>query len=98
MAKPKVMIVCGFGLGSSMVLRLKLESILRKRNLRAKTFCADATTARGQDFDVVFTSKELLDNFEGIDQPIVIINNFMSESEIEEKGIPAIKSLIEEED
>ncbi len=95
MAKPKIMVVCGFGLGSSMVLRLKLDSVLRKHGLQGKTFCADATTARGQDFDVVFTSKELMDTFEGIDQPIVVIDNFMSESEVEEKGIPVIKSLSE---
>jgi len=95
-AKPKIMIVCGFGLGSSMVLRLKLDGLLRKHGLSAKTFCADATTARGQDFDVVFTSKELLNTFEGIEQPIVLIDNFMNESEIEEKGLPVIQSLIEE--
>jgi PTS system ascorbate-specific IIB component len=92
------MIVCGFGLGSSMVLRLKLDSVLRKHGLAARTFCADATTARGQDFDAVFTSEELLDTFEGVDQPIVVIDNFMSEAEVEEKGVPVVRSLVEEKE
>ena len=94
MAKPRIMVVCGFGLGSSMVLRMKVDKVLKKHGLKAKTFCADATTAPGQDFDAVFTSKELVDTFEGIEQPIVVIDNFMSEAEVEEKGLPVIKSLL----
>ncbi|MFP4344401.1 MAG: PTS sugar transporter subunit IIB [Anaerolineales bacterium] len=95
MKKPKVMVVCGFGLGSSMILRLKLDTVLKKHGLAANTFCADAMTAKGEHFDIVFTSKELVDTFAGIPQPVVVIQNFMSEAEIAEKGVPAIEALIE---
>ncbi len=95
MAQPRIMVVCGFGLGSSMVLRLKLDAVLKKHGIRATTFCADATTAKGENFDVVFTSRELADRFKDVAQPVVVIQNFLSESEIEEKGLPVVRQLIE---
>ncbi len=90
MKRMKVMIVCGFGLGSSMVLKMTLDDVLKEEGLDVETFCMDSYTARGQDYDLVFTSNELLYLFENTKQPKVVIQNFLSKDEIREKGLDLI--------
>jgi PTS system ascorbate-specific IIB component len=90
MKRMKVMIVCGFGLGSSMVLKMTLDDVLKEEGLDVETFCMDSYTASGHDFDLVFTSNELLYLFEKNKQPKVVIQNFLSKDEIREKGLDLI--------
>ena len=90
MKRMKVMIVCGFGLGSSMVLKMTLDDVLKEEGLDVETFCMDSYTARGQDYDLVFTYNELLYLFDNTKQPKVVIQNFLSKDEIREKGLDLI--------
>lgn len=95
MKLPRIMVVCGFGLGSSMVLKLRLDEVLQKHGLKADTFCSDAITAPSEKFDAVFTSKEMEHLFKSSPKPMVVITNFLNRAEIEEKGIPVVRQLVE---
>ena len=96
MKQLKIMLVCGFGLGTSMILKLTLDKVLKTENISAVTFCCDENTAKGQDFDLAFTSKEMQKLFTGIEKPIVVIDNFLSQNEVREKGLETIKHLMNE--
>ena len=96
MKKPKIMVVCGFGLGSSMVLKMTLDDVLKEEGIEAETFCADAMTATGENYDMVFTSNELKHLFEGSPKPQVVINNFLSKDEVRGSGLEVIKQLLED--
>jgi PTS system ascorbate-specific IIB component len=91
MKKLRIMTVCGFGLGSSMILKLTLDGILKENNIQAETFCADSTTAVGESYDVVFTSKEMAKLFNAVSKPVVVIDNFLSKEEIRTKGLEILK-------
>ncbi len=91
----RVMVVCGFGLGSSMILKIKVDEVLKEQDLKIETFCSDMTTAKGERFDAVITSQDISTMFEGIAQPVVVIHNFLSKQEIEEKALPMIRTLLE---
>jgi PTS system ascorbate-specific IIB component len=93
MKKPKIMVVCAFGLGTSMVLKLTVDKVLKAEGLEATTFCTDEATAKGQNFDMVFTSAEMVKLFKGLDKPVVVINNFLSKDEVREKGVDIIRDL-----
>ena len=98
MKRMKIMVVCGFGLGTSMVLKMTLDDVLKEENIKdedVETFCVDSYTAAGQDYDIVFTSKELEYLFENITQPKVVIQNFLSKDEIREKGLALIKQHLD---
>ena len=95
MKKPDIMVVCMFGLGSSTLLKLTLEKVLKAEGLEAKVFCADESTARGYKYDMVFTSNGLAKLFKDIEKPVVIISNFLSQEEIREKGLALVRSVIE---
>ena len=93
MKKLRIMVVCGFGLGSSMVLKLTLDGVLKEAGLAAETFCADEATARGDRYDVVFTSKPLAHLFQQSPQPVIVIDNFLSKDEVRLKGLETIQGL-----
>ena len=90
----RIMAVCGFGLGSSLVLRMTVDEVLKRRQIKAETFCSDADTAMGQDYDLVITSAEMKRLFVGVDAPVIVIDNFLDSDEVEEKTLPAIHRLM----
>lgn len=93
----KVLAVCGFGVGTSLMLKMNIEDVLRKNEIDAEVMNADVTTAASVPADIIFTSEELYSQLQNkVKAPMVIIKNFINKAEIEEKGIPVIKSLFEE--
>jgi PTS system ascorbate-specific IIB component len=94
MKKIKIMAVCGFGVGTSMILKMTIGDVMTANDIKAELFTADQTTAGSQDCDIIFTSAELAQNFQNAKVPVVVINNFLSKKEIEEKGLPAVQELL----
>lgn len=97
MKRLKIMTVCGFGLGSSLVLRMTVDEVLQKHNIKAEMFCSDADTALGQSYDLVITSGEMERLFTGVEVPVIVIDNFLSPDEVEEKALPIILKLAAED-
>lgn len=94
MDRLKIQTVCGFGCGSSLMLRMKIESILKKHNLEADVFCSDVGTCCANSCDVIFISKELAERIEGrATVPVISIDNFMNNSEVEQKTLDYFKSI-----
>ncbi len=94
MKKISVMAVCGFGVGSSMILKMKIDEVVKAHGLEAEVFTSDIGTASATPCDVIFTSSELGDTLKSTAKvPVVEINNFINKKEIEEKGIPVLKKL-----
>ncbi len=93
----KIMAVCGFGVGSSMILKMKIDDVLKSNGLKAEVFTADVGTAPSTQCDIIFTSKEIFSQLKAkVSVPVIQINNFMNKTEIEEKGMEIIKNLIED--
>ena len=92
----KVLAICGFGVGTSLILRMNIETVLKKNGIDAEVINADVTTGTSIDCDIIFTSKELYTVIEEkVTAPMVQINNFMKNDEIEEKGMPIINKIME---
>ena len=89
----RIMVVCGFGLGSSLILRMTLDNFLQEYQIKADTFCSDAETAIGQGFDLVLTSGDLMWLFADTAKPVIVISDFLSHDEVTEKVLPVLSSL-----
>ena len=86
MALPKIQCVCGFGCGSSLMLKMAIDDVLKKNGLEADTLVGDVGTCLSNPCDVIFISRDLAERIaDRADMPIVIIENFMDNGEIEEK-------------
>ena len=93
MKVPKIQTVCGFGCGSSLMLRMNIESIAKKNNLAIEAFCGDVGSCVSNECDVIFISKELADRIKDRAKvPVVVLNNFMDKKEVEEKTLAYLDS------
>lgn len=91
----QVLAVCGFGVGTSLLLKMNIDDVLRKNGIAAEVTNADITTAASCPADIIFTSNELYNQLASkVAVPLVKIDNFMDMNEIQEKGLAAIKKLL----
>lgn len=90
----RIQAVCGFGCGSSLFLRMKIEEILKENNLEAEVFCGDVGTCTSAQCDVIFTSEELGTRIkERSKVPVITITSFVNKKEVTEKTIGFFESL-----
>lgn len=88
----RIQTVCGFGCGSSLMLRMKLEEVLKKQNFEAEVFCRDVGTCLANKCDAIFISEDLYPRIaDRATVPVVPIRNFMSNTEITEKTLKFIE-------
>lgn len=85
----KVLAACGNGMGSSMVIKMKIENALRKLEVDAfqVDFCS-VGEAKGvaSSYDIVVASQHLIHEVEGRTQgKLVGLDNLMDDNEITEK-------------
>jgi len=77
-----------------MLLRMKVEEVLKKYDIAAKVETADVGSAPSALCDVIFTSYELGEKMKSQTKtPIVMVRNFMDTDEIEGAGLEVIKGL-----
>lgn len=79
----KILAVCGFGMGSSMVLRFTIEKAAAALGVDVEVEQTDLASAAGMKADAVFTSYELAAQLKGMVQaPVLPIRNYMDKNEV----------------
>ena len=82
----KILAACGFGVGSSLVLRMTIEKVVRELGIEAEVENTDLSTAKATPADVYFTSFELQQELEKtIKAPIYPIKKYMDANEVKEQ-------------
>lgn len=81
----KFLAVCGFGVGSSMVLKMTLNKVVKELGIDATVENTDIATAKATKADTYFTSAELEKDLEqSTDSPVYPIKRYMNKDEVEE--------------
>ena len=94
MKVPKIQTVCGFGCGSSLMLKMNVEAIAKNHGFQMEAFCGDVGTCCSNQCDVIFISKELSERIIGrATVPVVVINNFMDKKDVEAKTLEYFETL-----
>lgn len=79
----KILAVCSFGVGSSMVLKMTIEKALKELGVNAEAENTDLVSASAMSVDYIFTSPEFADEVkERVDCPVVAIKKFMDYQEV----------------
>ena len=88
------MTVCGFGVGTSLLLKMTVDSILEEEGINGEVEAIDMTSACGNSADLILTSKEIGEEIEGqVSGKLVYISNFMDKEEVKEKILKAFIDL-----
>ena len=85
----KILTVCGMGIGTSILLKMNTEKVLRalKRDEDVDVEAADIGTARGaaRDAKIVLISADLVEQLGTVSSKVIVIDNFLSLDEITKK-------------
>ena len=79
----KILAVCGFGVCSSMVLKMTLSKVVQEMGLDADVQNTDIETAKATKADVYFTSAELAEDLKNsTSNPVIPIKKYMDKTEV----------------
>lgn len=89
----KILAVCGMGLGTSMILKIRLKEALEEAGVDYQLDVTDAGAASGSGADLIFTSDELVDQIRDPNAKIVVVDNFTDRDEIKRKLMDALEEM-----
>ncbi|AOY56403.1 PTS sugar transporter subunit IIB [Candidatus Rhodoluna planktonica] len=82
----KIIAVCGMGIGTSVLLKMNAEKVLRQLEIDATVEAASVETARNNvDAQIVLTTPDLLPLLAGIKSEVISIDHFFDLEEITAK-------------
>ena len=90
----KVLAACGNGMGSSMIIKMKIEQVLKEMEIECVVHHASVGQAKGEapNFDLVLVSEMFVDEFASAgNAKIVGLKNLLSDEEIRTKVSEALK-------
>lgn len=94
MGVPRIQTVCGYGCGSSLMLRTNIEKIARAHDIEIEAFCGDVASCCSNDCDVIFISKELGERIrDRAKVPVIELDNFMNKAEVEQKTLAYLEPV-----
>ncbi len=90
----KVLAACGNGMGSSQIIKMRIEQVLKQMGLEYKVDHASIGEAKGQakNYDLVLVSQQFVKDFPASNEKTKIVGliNLLSAPEIKEKVSKAL--------
>lgn len=93
----KIATICGWGLGTSMILKLNIEDILKRNEIDAKVISWDAMSFKSQDADIIVAAEDFKQILEGNNSIVVLIKYITDMEEVEQKTLEGIKKFLEQD-
>lgn len=88
----KIVTVCGNGIGSSLLLRLKVEAIAKDLGIEVEVESCDSNAAVGKGADLYVTVKEFKDIFP-VETKVCIVKSYTNRKKIEADLIPVLEEM-----
>jgi Phosphotransferase system, galactitol-specific IIB component len=88
----KIVTVCGNGIGSSLMLRMKIEEICAEENISVEVESSDFNGAASKQPDLIVTIAELASQFPET-QETCIIRSYINKKKIKEDVLDKIKEM-----
>jgi len=83
----KIVAICGAGVGTSGILKVNAERVLKRLDIEAEVTASDVASVAvaAADAQVILTSPELVDKIGKTFADIVVVNNYFDLEELTEK-------------
>lgn len=91
-----IITVCGNGIGSSLMLKMKIEEICEENGIAAHVESLDFNAAQGQPCDLIITVKELACQFEG--KKVAIVRSYINKKKIKEDVLGLLQTAAKEKE
>ncbi len=91
----RIATLCGMGFGTSMMLKLFIDDILKAEGLKAEVVPWDLGSFKGQQADIVVAPVDMQSHLRGTTARVVLIKNLVDKAEIKTKILEAVGELQE---
>jgi ascorbate PTS system EIIB component len=91
----RVATVCGMGFGTSMMLKLSVDKILREAGIEAEVSPVDLGSVKSMQAELIVAPSDMRSHLASSKTPVVYINNLVDKAEIAEKVVPAAREIAE---
>lgn len=81
----RIATICGMGLGTSLMLKMYIEQVLRKKGLKAEISNIDLGSVKSVNADLIIAPKEMISQIKDIKTDKIFINNLINKNELAEK-------------
>ncbi|GAA0441681.1 MAG: PTS sugar transporter subunit IIB [Bacillota bacterium] len=78
----KILVVCGNGLGSSMIVEMNVKAILKELGKEADVSHTDLATAKSEQADVFLGSEDIVNSLEDGKKNVIKLKNLMDKGEL----------------
>lgn len=89
----RIATLCGMGFGTSMMLKLFIDDILKAEGIKAEVVPWDLGTFKGQKADIVVAAMDMEMHLRNTTARVVLIRNLVDKTEIKDKVVAAIREL-----
>ena len=79
----EIVTACGVGMGTSLLLRMYTEDVIKILGVEARVQALDASQAKGSKADLILTSPALVDVCSGGKAEVMAIKSFVDKEEIQ---------------
>ncbi|MGX6978802.1 PTS sugar transporter subunit IIB [Vagococcus elongatus] len=80
----KILTVCGMGSGSSLILKMNVDSILNDLDITADVEVCDLGSAKGTQADLIISTTGLKNQLEDIPTEKIFITNVINKEELKD--------------
>ncbi|WP_157155286.1 MULTISPECIES: PTS sugar transporter subunit IIB [unclassified Diaminobutyricimonas] len=83
----KIVAICGAGIGTSAILKVNAERVLKRLDIQAEVTAADLASlaTAAADAQVILTSPELVDQIGQTFADVIIVENYFDTAELSRK-------------
>lgn len=89
----RIVAVCGMGFGTSLMLKMALESILRRHGIEAELHHWDLGSVKGQPADIIVAPRDMQRHLAAHPARLVLIDNLTDKAQIEARLLPVVHEL-----
>ncbi len=89
----RIATLCGMGFGTSMMLKLFIDDILKVEGIKAEVVPWDLGTFKGQNADIIVAPFDMESHLRSTKTKVVLIRNLVDKAEIKSKILEAIQSV-----
>ncbi|MCE0494489.1 PTS sugar transporter subunit IIB [Vibrio salinus] len=91
----KIMVVCGNGLGSSLMMEMSLKTILKDLGIDAEVDHTDLGSAKGMQCDIFIGTKDIAEQLQSMNvEPVIVsLDNMVDKGAMKERLSEGLKKV-----
>jgi len=89
----KILVCCGSGLGSSFMIQMNIEKVLKELNIEAEVDHSDLSSAMGMKSDIYVGTRDIASELTNLGGQVISLNNMIDKKELKEKLTEALTKI-----